>query len=106
MAAEAGSATPDLSLSLTYAQETARSSRSSYDSPLEGNGFELVWGFSLSSGCFWFIAKGTGAAGAVFVPQPVPGASPGKLGTRRQPPLAAAWVRGGARPSQLSFCVE
>jgi hypothetical protein len=38
-------------------------------SPLEGTGFELVWGVSLSSGCLWFIASSLfGAGGAVLHP--------------------------------------
>src|SRR5215470_19928576 len=40
---------------------------SSSDSPLEGDGFELVWGFSLSSGVYRFIASSLfGAGGAVL----------------------------------------
>jgi hypothetical protein len=38
---------------------------------LEGTGFELVWGFFLSSGCFRFIASSLfGAEGPFFIPSP------------------------------------
>ena len=71
-----------------------RGVRFALDSPLEEDGFELVWGFSLSSGCFRFIVSSLfGAGRAVLHPvacDQVPGARAWCHGTETLAKLGAS----------------
>ena len=72
---------------------------------LEGDGFELVWGFSLSSGCFRFIASSLfGAGGAVLHPvacDQVPGARGRGQGTETLAELSGLPLSGACVSQRL-----